>query len=188
MKSENTMLPTGDSCPPIDNQAPASESLLRGGRQVSNSNISLDATSPDTPQLPIAYLPGDVTTTRESAIGLMETLSKTGSVFNFRNRVVTLESDQENPLTLEVLSKTRLPSFAERHVQFRRKEWIKGGEFIRDLPRAFSQRHAGSILACKEALDTLPKITRLLSFAAIRDDGTVSPPRVRSSDWYDGNP
>ena len=176
MKSENTMLPTGASCPQIDNQVPASESFLRGGRQVSNSNISLDATSPDTPQLPIAYLPGDVTTTRESAIGLMETLSKTGSVFNFRNRVVTLESDQENPLTLDVLSKTRLPSFAERHVQFRRKEWIKGGEFIRDLPRAFSQRHAGSILACKEALDTLPKITRLLSFAAIRDDGTVSPP------------
>jgi len=105
----------------------------------------------------------------------METLAKTGSVFNFRNQVVMLESDQKSPLTLEVLSKTRLPSFAERHVQFRRKEWIKGGESIRDLPRAFSQGHASSILACKEALDALPKITRLLSFASIRDDGTVSP-------------
>jgi len=175
MTSENTMLPTGTPCPTIVNQKPASESLLRGGRQGSNSNISLDATSPDTPQLPIAYLPSDITTIRESAIGLMETLAKTGSVFNFRNQVVMLESDQKSPLTLEVLSKTRLPSFAERHVQFRRKEWIKGGESIRDLPRAFSQGHASSILACKEALDALPKITRLLSFASIRDDGTVSP-------------
>lgn len=175
MKPEITTLPTGDHCLPIDNQQPSPESLLRGGQQSSDSKPALVDRCPDAPLLPTAYLPGDITTIRESAIGLMQALSKTGSVFNFRNRVVTLESEPDKLLALEALSKTRLPSYAERYVQFRRKEWIKGGESIRDLPRAFSQRHAGSILACKEALDGLPKITRLLSFATIRDDGTVSP-------------
>jgi hypothetical protein len=135
----------------------------------------LDADHPDAILLPIVYLPGDITTIRESAIGLMDALSQTGLVFNFRNRVVTLESEAGMPVKLVDLSKARLPSYAERHVRFRRKEWIKGGEDIRDLPRAFSQAHAGSILACKEAREVLPKITRLLSFPTIRDDGSLSP-------------
>jgi len=106
----------------------------------------------------------------------MATLSKTGTVFNFRNQVVALESAPDKQLTLETLTTPQFQSYAERFVQFRRKEWIKGGESIRDLPRAFSQGQAGSILACKEALDALPKINKVLSFATIREDSTVSPP------------
>jgi hypothetical protein len=175
MNTQTITSPADASFSSIDHGDSAPENTLGGGNQSSPSDPALDATSPDTTLPPIVYLPGDITTIRESAIGLMEALSKTGLVFNFRNRVVTLDSAPGIPTKFVDLSKACLPSYAERHVKFRRKEWIKDGEEIRDLPRAFSQAHAGSILACKEAREVLPKITRLLSFPTVRDDGSLSP-------------
>ena len=175
MNTQITTSPAEVYSPEIEHENSAPENTLGAGNQSPTSDPALAATRPDATLPPVVYLPGDITTIRESAIGLMDALSKTGLVFNFRNRVVALDSEPGIPIKVTDLSKACLPSYAERHARFRRKEWVKDGDAIRDLPRAFSQAHAGSILACKEAREVLPKITRLLSFPTVRDDGSLSP-------------
>jgi hypothetical protein len=154
-------------------QNTASEDTLRGGEKAGIPYVSVPHIDQDAPPLPVIYLPGDLTTIRESAAALMDVLAKTGSVFRYMESVVTLASKQDQGDVLEILAKERLPSFAEQHARFRRKEWVNGGASVRDLPRAFSSRHAGAILSCKEALNELPRISRLCSFPPISADGKV---------------
>lgn len=154
-------------------QNTASEDTLRGEEKSSIPYVSVPHIDQDAPPFPIVYLPGDLTTIRESAVGLMDVLAKTETVFSYMGSAVTMASKQEQRGVFEKLAKERLPSFAERHARFRRKEWVNGGASVRDLPRAFSSSHAGAILSCKEALNGLPRISRLCSFPPISGDGKV---------------
>jgi len=127
--------------------------------------------------LPVAYLPSNYTTTRESATELMEILAPVQEIFVRGENFVVLKTEtvgSDEVTFLKTINQHGFRSVAEKHTQFRIKsKEKKKGALIDESPRLFSSEHAVGIMACEEAIKILPEIRGLVSFPPMRADGSV---------------
>jgi hypothetical protein len=126
------------------------------------------------PELPLVYLPGDLTTTRASAIDLMQILARKNEVFTFGDGLVVVDHDADGVALLAKVDPNALRSLSEKYVQFRLKAPGKKGGPVVEKKSLFNLEQAKGIIACKEGTGKLPRIKGVTSFPPMNRDGVIS--------------
>jgi hypothetical protein len=125
------------------------------------------------PELPMVYLPGDFTTTRASAIDLMEILARKNEVFTFGGGLVVVEHDADGVAFLAEVDANALRSLSEKYVKFRLKVPGKKGGPIIEKESLFNLEQAKGIISCKEATRKLLRIKGVTSFPPMNRAGAI---------------